>query len=117
MAKRRAKKKSESGLGVILDFVDVTDTIFARLTGKSIAAWLEEFRQQPKELPSGEQESTMSLANAYAALGLPQTATIEEVKRNYKNLAAVFHPDKGGYKEAMILLNNAYHEVMKAKRG
>ncbi|MBA7707934.1 Chaperone protein DnaJ [subsurface metagenome] len=59
----------------------------------------------------------MSLADAYAVLGLPRTASLEEVKRNYKHLAAVFHPDKGGYDEAMKLLNRAYERIDWEKDG
>ncbi|GAJ20035.1 unnamed protein product, partial [marine sediment metagenome] len=33
----------------------------------------------------------MPLADAYAVLGLPQTASLQEVKRNYRSLAVVFH--------------------------
>ena len=113
------QKKKANSLGVILDFVDVVDTTFERLTGKSIATWLKEFQQQPEELPQGEQvarqQPAMPLADAYAVLGLPRTASLKEVKRNYKHLAAVFHPDKGGYKEAMALLNNAYDRIMEEK--
>lgn len=120
MAKGKRKTKQQNTFGIILDFVDTADTIFAKLTGKSIADWLKEFQQQPRELPPGEQaapsQPVMPLADAYAVLGLPRTATLEEVKRNYKHLAAIFHPDKGGYKEAMILLNNAYERITKGKR-
>lgn len=117
MAGRGRKKRSQNSLGVLLDFVDVVDESFERLTGKSVAAWLEEFRQRPRELPpSGEQAASqqdpgMSLATAYMVLGLPQTASLGEVKKNYRNLAAVFHPDKGGNNEAMTLLNQAYDAV------
>jgi len=120
MAKNRRKNKIANSLGVILDVVEVVDITFERLTGKSIASWLKEFQQQPRELPLGEQaapqqEPAMPLADAYAILGLPQTASIEEVKRNYSRLAFIFHPDKGGYEEAMKLLNNAYQQITKEK--
>jgi len=125
VAGRGRKKRSQNSLGgVILDLVDVVDESFERLTGKSVAAWFEEFRQRPRELPaSGEQaapqeEPPMSLARAYMVLGLPQTASLEEVKKNYRNLAAVLHPDKGGTNEAMTLLNQAYDAVTrKGNRG
>jgi len=123
MAGRGRKKRSPNSLGIILDLVDVVDATFERLTGKPVAAWLEEFRQQPRELPRGEQAAPqqdpgMSLATAYMVLGLPQTASLEEVKRNYRNLAVVFHPDRGGYQEAMVLLNQAYEAItLKKKRG
>ena len=123
MAGRGRKKKSQNSLGIILDFVDVVDATFERLTGKPVAAWLEEFRQRPRELPpSGAQTAPqqapgMSLATAYMVLGLPQTASLEEVKRNYRNLAVVFHPDRGGYQEAMVLLNQAYEQIKREKGG
>lgn len=119
--KRKKRDREQNPLSLLLDFVDTADTIFLKLTGKSVAAWLKEFQQQPRELPQGEStappQSDMPLANAYAVLGLPQTASLEEVKRNYKNLAAIFHPDRGGYSEAMVLLNNAYDRIKKGKGG
>ena len=77
---------------------------------------------RPRELPGEKQtvsreESAMPLADAYAVLGLPQTASVEGVERNYKHLAAVFHPDKGGYTEAMVLLNRVYEQIMGQKGG
>ena len=121
MAKSRRKNKVARGLGVILDVVAVVDTTFKQLTGKSIASWLKEFQQQPRELPPGEQaarqQPAMPLADAYAILGLPQTASIEEVKRNYGRLAFIFHPDReGGYNEAMKRVNEAYERVMREKK-
>jgi len=121
MAKSRGKNKIASSLGVILGVVEVADAIFVKLTGKTIPAWLKEFQQQPKELPLGEQaarqQPDMPLADAYAVLGVPQTASIEEVKRNYSQLAFIFHPDrKGGYNEAMKLLNQAYDRAMREKK-
>ena len=117
MAKRKRKTEVQDAFDVIAGFRDLVDETFQKLTGKPIAAWLREF-QQPRELPPGAQAAppqSMPLADAYAVLGLPQTATLEEVKRNYKRLAAVFHPDKGGYEEAMKLLNNAHQRIMEAK--
>ena len=122
MSNRKRKSQATDALDTIVAFTETVDTVFERLTGKNIASWLKEFRQQPRELPQGEpaapqQESTMSLANAYAVLGLPPTASLEEVKRNYKRLAVVFHPDKGGYKEAMVLLNNAYEQIKRENKA
>lgn len=122
MATHKRKTKTSSTFGVIADFAETVDIVFEKLTGKSVAAWFKEFQQQPRELPQGEQPATqepaMPLVDAYAVLGLPRTASLEEVKRNYRRLAAVFHPDvPGGYKEAMILLNNARDRIMKEKGG
>ncbi|MBA7506184.1 Co-chaperone protein DjlA [subsurface metagenome] len=122
MARRKGKSKQEHTFGVVLDFVDLVDTTFERLTGKTIASWLKEFQQQPRELPGREQaapqqEQGMPLADAYAVLGLPQTASLEEVKRNYNRLSFIFHPDKGGYEEAQKLLNRAYEAIQRRRGG
>ena len=118
MARRKRKTELQDAFDVIAGFRDLVNETFEKLIGKSIAVWLREF-QQPRELPQGEQAAlsqlAMPLADAYAVLGLPQTATLEEVKENYKRLAFIFHPDKGGYEEAMKLLNNAY-QVIKEKK-
>jgi curved DNA-binding protein CbpA len=55
----------------------------------------------------------MPLDMAYAILGLKPGASLDDVKRNYRNLASLFHPDKGGYAEAMRLLNQAYERITK----
>jgi len=117
MAKRKKKVEPNDAFGVVRGFVGLVDATFERLTGMSVASWLEQFGQRPRELPGGEpaapqQDSALSLANAYAVLGLPQTASLEEVKRNYRRLALIFHPDMGGNDDAMKLLNEA-HEVIK----
>ncbi len=122
MVKRKRRTELQDALDALAGFRDLAMDTFEKLTGKTIAAWLREFQQQPRELPGEKQpasqgEQTMPLANAYAILGLPPTATLEEVKRNYKNLAAVFHPDKGGYTEAMVLLNNAYERIKRENKA
>ena len=121
MARRKRKTELQEAFDAIGSFRDLVDETLKKLTGKPIAAWLREFQERPRELPPGEQgvssSDTMSLVDAYAILGLPVTATLAEVKRNYKNLAAIFHPDKGGYHEAMVLLNRAYSQVMSQGKG
>lgn len=120
---RRKKTQIQDAFDAIAGFRDLVDETFEKLTGKPIAAWLKEFQQQPRELPQGEQaapqqEQAMPLGRAYAVLGLPQTASLDEVERNYKHLAAIFHPDKpSGYQEAMVLLNNAYERIRGEKTG
>ena len=36
------------------------------------------------------------------------------IKKNYLELSKIFHPDKGGHKDAFNLLNNAYIVFKKA---
>ncbi|MBA7484047.1 hypothetical protein ES708_28917 [subsurface metagenome] len=121
MAKRKRKTELQDAFDAIASFRDLVDETFEELTGKPIAAWLKEFQGRPRELPPGETapapEDGMSLADAYAVLGLPQAASLEEVKGNYKHLAVIFHPDKGGYDEAMRLLNRAFERIKKEKGG
>ncbi|MBA7600674.1 Co-chaperone protein DjlA [subsurface metagenome] len=122
MVHRRRRTEIQDAFDAIAGFRDLVNETFEKLTGKPLAAWLSEFQQQPRELPPGQtaapqQEPTIPLANAYAILGLQPTASLEEVKRNYKRLAAVFHPDKGGYTEAMVLLNQSYDRIMKREKG
>ncbi len=123
MPRRKRKTGLGDALDVIAGFRDLVDETFEKLTGRPIAAWLKEFQQQPRELPPGGKvaanpEPSMALPNAYAVLGLPPTASLEEAKKRYRDLARVFHPDApGGYGEAMVLLNNAYEEIMRKKGG
>ena len=117
MAKRR--RKIPKNLSQILYVADVLDVTCERLTGKTALEWVKELKK-PRELPPGVPAAPippMPLVDAYVFLGLPQTATMEEVNRNYKRLAAIYHPDKGGYAEAMVILNNAYERIKKEKKG
>jgi len=119
MAKGKRKTKTQEAIDTIAGFRDLVTDTFEKITEKSVASWLREFQQWPREMPSGEQapviEATMSLVDAYAILGLPPTATLKEVKENYRRLAMVFHPDKGGYDEAMRLLNQARDRIKEEK--
>ncbi len=120
MPRRKRKSTTREALDTIVAFTETVDMVFERLTGKPIAAWMEEFRQRPRELPAGEQmissEPKMPLADAYAILGLKPDASIEDVKKHYRNLAKVFHTDVGGMNdEAMKLINRAYETITKGK--
>jgi DnaJ-class molecular chaperone len=48
------------------------------------------------------------LNNPYATLGVPPSATVEEVRQRYYELAKELHPDKGGDPEKfkIVLLAN-----------
>jgi curved DNA-binding protein CbpA len=36
------------------------------------------------------------MTDHYATLGVPRTATADEIKKTYRKLASQHHPDKGG---------------------
>ncbi len=121
MPKRKRKTGMEEATGIVLGFANLLDTLFVRYTGKTMQDLLTESAQRPRELPPGKEtvpsEPAMPLADAYTILGLKPDASIEDVKKHYRNLANLFHPDRGGYTEAMRLLNQAYERVTKEKKG
>lgn len=48
----------------------------------------------------------------YDILGVSPKATKEEIKKAYRKLAFMYHPDKGGDKDKFIKIQNAYDELM-----
>ncbi|MFH0769197.1 MAG: J domain-containing protein [Chloroflexota bacterium] len=95
-----------------------------RYTGKTLQDMVRESAQRPRELPSGERtaiaeaEPGMPLDWAYSVLGLKPDASLDDVKRNYRNLARLFHSDKGTAMndEAMKLINRAYERISKGRK-
>jgi DnaJ-class molecular chaperone len=48
----------------------------------------------------------------YDILGLPENATAEEIKKAYRNLSLVHHPDKGGDEEEFNAILKAYETLI-----
>ena len=48
------------------------------------------------------------IANALETLDLPRFITKNDIKKQYRFLAAKYHPDKGGETEKMERINHAY---------
>lgn len=93
-------------------------------SGKSISDWVQEAWEKSQKTTIGQAAAGVERAaiavDPYAVLGLPHSASLEEVKRRYRDLSNIFHPDKqGGYEGAMKLLNNAHDQIKKeiSKRG
>jgi hypothetical protein len=55
-----------------------------------------------------------SLADPFAALGLPSTATLDEVRAARRRLAKELHPDHGGDPAAMRDLNSTFDAAVKS---
>ena len=116
------QKKKANVFSVMLDLIDVADTAVERVTGKDITSWMRYFQEQSKIEAGGAErsipQSTATSTDPYAVLGLPPTASLEEVKRRYQKLSMIYHPDReGGYTEAMKRLNGAYEKIMKEKKA
>ncbi len=98
--------------------------IVRTFSGKSIPELISEAWERSQKTTIGQAvagvERAARAVDPYAVLGLPHSASLEDVKRRYKQLAIIYHPDKeGGYEGAMKLLNNAYGEIQREiiKRG
>ena len=119
MAKRKRETGMEDATAVVMGFANLVDALFLKYTGKTMQTLLTESSQRPRELPQGEkaaaEEPDMSLDWAYSVLGLKPDASLEDVKKHYRNLARAFHSDKGSVMndEAMKLLNRAYERITK----
>lgn len=53
------------------------------------------------------------IKNALETLKLPTLITKDDIKRQYRNLAKISHPDRGGDTNEMEKLNNAYEILIK----
>ena len=51
----------------------------------------------------------------YKILGLQDFASLDEIKKAYRGLALIHHPDRGGSQERMKLINSAYDILSKQK--
>jgi curved DNA-binding protein CbpA len=50
--------------------------------------------------------------NLYDELELPRNSTFEEIKQQYRILAQINHPDKGGNEEKFIRIKSAYETLI-----
>ena len=55
------------------------------------------------------------LKNLYVVLGVSEDATSSEIKKSYRSLSLVHHPDKGGSIEKFQELNDAYESLSDPK--
>merc|ERR1712072_1063907 len=53
--------------------------------------------------------------DAYRIIGVPRSASLREVRRAFYKRALLWHPDKGGEKEAFQELQRAYDEILRER--
>lgn len=102
---------------VVKELNDIVETF----SGKSISGWVQDAWEKSQKTTVGQAAASAERAaraiDPYAILGLPHSASLEEVESRYRKLSNIFHPDKeGGYEEAMKLLNNAYEAIKKGRK-
>lgn len=72
------------------------------------------------ETPRRPSRANSAIARYYAILGVPLTASIDEVKQAYRRMARAYHPDlhpaeKEVYTAKMADINNAFEAILKAQ--
>lgn len=77
------------------------------------ARYIDEECERLKNLEHYDPEPRM---NPYAILGVPSTATQDEIKTAYRRLAMKHHPDRGGALEEFQRIQDAYERLMKPAR-
>jgi len=110
--------KKLTGRQVAKEFNDIVETF----SGKGIFEWMKEGWDKYRQTTIGQTTDPLERAaraiDPYAVLGLPRDASLEDVKRRYRQLSNIFHPDKeGGDEPAMKLVNNAYEAIKKKREG
>lgn len=111
-----AKKLTASQIAKELNDIVLT------FSGKSISGWIQETWERSQRTTIGQATAGVERAaravDPYAILGIPSSASLEDVERRYRQLSNVYHPDKaGGYEGAMKLLNNAYEQIKRNKKA
>lgn len=98
------------------------NNIVFTFSGKKIGDWVQEAWDKSQKTTIGQAAGGIERAaralDPYTVLGLPHSASLDDVKKRYKQLAMIYHPDKeGGHESAMKLLNAAYESIGREKGG
>ena len=62
--------------------------------------------------PSVEKANTLKKSNSHEILQIEPPVTEEDIKKAYRKLCLVHHPDKGGCSEKFIEIKDAYQELL-----
>jgi len=70
------------------------------------------------KIATAKAEAKIEARNPYKILGLEKTSTENDIKKAYKKLALIYHPNKGGNEEMMKKIGEAYETLInKNKRN
>lgn len=81
--------------------------------GETFHRMRETFYNEAGKAEYERQHSEMSTPDCLKELGLARLATVQDVKRAYRQLAQQHHPDAGGKHEDFIKLQSAYEAAIK----
>lgn len=98
------------------------DDILTAFTGRNLGDLISEGWAKLKETGVGNATDPLERAaramDPYIVLGLPKTATVDQVQARRKQLAEIYHPDReGGNLDAMKLVNNAADEIVRKMKA
>jgi DnaJ homolog subfamily C member 27 len=103
---------AQTGVGVDDTFAALVDELVAAATGVRVA--------RPVPAFTGEQVEAVRRVNTatddYDVLGVPRAATADDIRRAYRRLAVLLHPDKSGApgsEEAFKRINAAKKALLK----
>ena len=87
------------------------DTI--RAANKRIEHLKSELSKLAIELEEKKNKNVTCLADLtdFEVLGFATTPNNSDLRKNYKSLSVIYHPDKSGSKRLMQRINNAYESV------
>lgn len=78
------------------------------------SAWNNNKESQKQENNYYQQRNNSAMNNfdPYNILGLERNASRDEIKKMYRKLAHIYHPDKGGNRKKFEEINRAYNILM-----
>ncbi len=68
---------------------------------------------EPSTVVYDVSRNDLSGPSCFDVLGVEATAPADELKRRFRELAKIFHPDRGGCQEDFVAINRAYVQAVR----